>query len=92
MKTLLLALIILALNGCGEPEPCKPVVCINMYPKLPTYKLPSSTKFSTEQYDQNNRIIQNQLLLELVSNNKRLRRICSNYAVVNKKMNEQYNK
>ncbi len=92
MRLLILVLTIYLLNGCTEPKPCKSVACINLYPKLPTYKVPYSTKFKTKQYDQNNRIIGNEILLELVRNNKSLRRICSNYAVINKRINKKYNK
>jgi len=92
IKITILIALVLTLNGCGEPELCKPVPCINLYPKLPTYKLPESRKFTTLQYDINNRIIENNILLELVANNKKLRRTCSNYAVINKKINKQYNK
>jgi len=91
MKLLLLILTIYLLNGCSQKIPdCNPVPCIQNYPKLPTYKTPLSNNFAVVKHTEYNSIIENTDLLELVSNNKKLRRVCSNYAVINKRVNKEF--
>ena len=95
MKLLLLISAILVLSGCSQKklEPCEPQPCIKIYPKLPTYKIPRSNPIPPIQQLKNSTcIIQTSSLLELASNNKKLRRICSNYAVINKRINKEYSK
>lgn len=91
MKILLLISTIFILNGCGDKEPkprCPEPVC--EFPTLPTYKVPPSRKISVKPIDANRSLIKNDDLIELVRNNTRMRRICSNYAVINKRVNEKY--
>ncbi len=92
MKIFPLVLITLVLNaGCSQKiEECEPVPCVNVYPKLPTYKLPQSKKFKTSSYSDHARIIKTDILLELVRNNIKLRGICTKYAVINKRVNKEY--
>ncbi len=91
MKILILTLIIFLLNGCSQKiEECEPVPCIKVYPKLPTYRLPVSKGFKTTKYSDYARVIQTDILLELVRNNKKLRNICTKYAIINKKVNKEY--
>ena len=92
MRLALLLLIIFILNGCSqkcEPVPCTKQKCL--YPTLPTYKLPVSNKIPTpKQLGDGTCVVGVSDLLELVDNNNRLRRICTNYAVVNKRVNKEY--
>lgn len=92
MKLLFLILTIFILNSCGQtaPEICPEKVCL--YPTLPTYKIPQSQKFKVQTHSENASIISNDTLLELVNNNTKLRKTCSNYAVVNKRVNKEYSK
>jgi len=94
MRQLLpLILITLVLSGCSQKiVECEPVPCIQLYPKLPTYKTPTSNKFKTLKYNEYSRIISDKDLTEVLTNNKKLRKICSNYAVVNKRVNKEYTK
>jgi len=93
MKTLVLVLIIFILNGCSQKaKDCTPVPCINVYPKLPTYKVPSSRPFKVVRIDDNRSIAMTKDLLDVVKNNTRLRQICANYAVINKRVNREYQK
>lgn len=88
--TLALIFAIFILSGCGQPEPvpCIPKKC--EFPKLPTYLVPASRSISVKPIDANRSVITNDDLLELVKNNEKLRRICSNYAVINKRVNKEY--
>ncbi len=90
MKIFISTLIILALNtGCTQVTPdCPEKKCL--YPKLPTYKTPISNNFAVVKHTDHSSIIDNGDLLELVSNNKKLRKVCSNYAVINKRVNKEY--
>ncbi|UFH59851.1 hypothetical protein [Sulfurovum mangrovi] len=92
MRLLLSISAIFILSGCGQPVPkCPEPVC--KYPTLPTYKLPSSRTFApVKQIDNNVSIFKNADIIELVENNVRLRRICTNYAVINKRVNKEYQK
>ena len=89
MKYLLLILPIFILNSCGDPKPCPEKKCL--YPRLPTYKVPESRPIKVRPLDANNSVIKNKDLLELVRNNTKLRKICSNYAIINKRVNKEYN-
>ena len=89
MKISASILTLFILSGCGEePTPCKPQKC--EFPKLPTYKVPSSRKLTVKPVDANHSIILNEDLIELVKNNTKLRRTCNNYAVVAKRVNKEY--
>ena len=92
MKLLISILTILALNGCSQTlKQCPEPVCI--YPKLPTYKLPDSRPFYVvKRLDDNISIFKNEDIVELVKNNAKLRSICTNYAVINKRVNSEYQK
>ena len=90
MKYLLLILPIFILNGCKDPKPCPKQVCL--YPVLPTYKVPQSSNFQVKKYNNENSIIDNKTLFQMVNNNTKLRKICTNYAVINKRVNKEYNK
>lgn len=92
MRLLLLILTAYTLNGCGQPTPdCPKPVCL--YPTLPTYKLPNSRSFAPiKQIDNNISIFKNSDIIELVENNQKLRKICTNYAVINQRVNKEYNK
>ena len=88
--TLALILAIFILSGCGQPSPvpCVPKKC--EFPKLPTYRVPESRSISVNPIDANRSVIANTDLLELVRNNEKMRRICSRYAVINKRVNKEY--
>jgi len=88
--TLALILAIFILSGCGQPAPvpCVPQKC--EFPKLPTYRVPESRSISVKPVDANLSVIANDDLMELVRNNEKMRRICSNYAVINKRVNREY--
>jgi len=93
MRTMVLILITFILNGCSQKIPdCEPVPCINVYPKLPTYKMPPSRPFNVETLDMNRSIIITSDLLEVVDHNNRLRQACRNYAAVNIRVNKEYQK
>lgn len=94
MKIFILILVIFLLNGCSQKiADCNPVPCQSIYPKLPTYKTPQSNNISEpEQLGDGTCIIAVDDLIELVGNNKKLRRICSNYAIINKRVNKEYSK
>ena len=85
-----LIFLIFILSGCGQPEPvqCVPKKC--EFPKLPTYRVPASRPISVKPVDANRSVIANADLIELVRNNEKLRRICSMYAVINKRVNKEY--
>ena len=85
-----LILAIFILSGCGQhaPVPCVPKKC--EFPKLPTYRVPASRSISVKPIDVNRSVIANSDLIELVKNNEKLRRICSRYAVINKRVNKEY--
>ena len=93
MKNLLLISVILLINGCGGPEPCKPVPCIQNYPKLPTYRVPSR-KHMTEPAALGGGMyaVVGTELRDCLITNARLRKICSNYAAINRKVNREYQK
>lgn len=91
MKILLMILTIFILNGCTQQvAPCEPQPCVKIYPTLPTYRTPTSRTINTKPFNPHFSIINNDDLLELVSNNGKLRRICGKYAVVNKRVNKEY--
>ena len=97
MKLLILILtaFILSLTGCGQinPEPVKPCPTTKcFYPTLPTFKIPQSKPFKVVKYDDTKSIINNTILLELVKNNTKLRKTCSKYAIINKRVNKEYQK
>lgn len=95
-KTLTLILTIFTLSfisGCNGTKPCPPCPKTKCYyPKLPTFKTPKSKSFSVKKYSETQSIIDNKILIELVKNNAKLRKICSNYAVINKRVNKEYQK
>jgi hypothetical protein len=82
-------LIILALSGCVENQP-KVIYKECKLPKLPTYRPPKSRQFSVVKLDENRSIIKTSTLLELVSNNKKLREINYKYARLVQKLNKIY--
>ena len=92
LTTLLLStLIIFTLSGCVGNQPCKPKIKrVCTLPKLPTFKVPASKKFTVKPIDSNKSIIKNDILLELVRNNTKLRNTCYKYMLINKKINEEY--
>ena len=91
MKNLLLILAILFINGCEEPKPCKPVPCVQNYPKLPIYSQPVKKKM-TEPASLGGGMyaIVGTELRDCLKTNARLRKICSNYATINKRINKTY--
>ena len=91
MRILVLILATLFISGCKNPEPCKPVPCIQDYPILPTYKVPP-TKHMTRPKSLGNGMysILGTELEDCLITNAKLRRICSNYAVINKRINKTY--
>ena len=93
MKLLLSIFTILLISGCGEPKPCKPVPCIQNYPTLPTYRVPRK-KHMTEPESIGNGMyaVVGTELKDCLITNAKLRRICSNYAVINKRINKEYQK
>ena len=83
---------IFILSGCGEqpiPQPQKPEC---HFPKLPIYATPISRKFKVVPLDENKSVIENETLIELVRNNSTLRSKCRKYALINRKVNREYNK
>jgi hypothetical protein len=88
LKIALLSLFIL--NNCSKNEQCTPQKI--HIPKLPTYKTPKGREFKVKKLDENLSIIENDVLTELVKNNDKLRAICLKYCLINKKLNEVYNK
>lgn len=91
MTLLLSTLTIFTLNGCAGKETCKPKVeRVCTLPKLPTFIVPTSRKFSVKPVDSNRSIISNNDLLELVRNNAKLRNTCYKYMLINRKINEEY--
>ena len=92
MRLLLSIFAIFALSGCSQPAPKCPEP-VYIYPTLPTYKLPASRAFApVKQIDNNVSIFKNADIIELVRNNVKLRTICTNYAVINKRVNKEYQK
>ena len=93
-KILALTLTIFTLsfiNGCGNRKPLPPCPKTKCYfPKLPTFKTPKSREFSVKKYSAEESLINNKILIELVRNNTKLRKICSNYAVINQRLNKEY--
>jgi len=84
---------ILLIDGCSEPELCKPVSCIKIYPKLPTYKTPPIKHFTKPMHLKDDQyVVSGSELKDCFRTNKKLRQICSNYAVINKKVNKEYQK
>ena len=90
MRISALILAVFILSGCFEcqPVPCKEQKCD--FPKLPTYKVPASRKLTVKPVDAKHSIILNDDLIELVRNNTKLRRVCSNYAAIAIKVNGIY--
>jgi hypothetical protein len=84
----------LFINGCDcDPQPCAPVACKKIYPKLPTYKTPPTKKFTKPVHVKDDQYrVSGSELKECFKTNKRLRQICSNYAVVNKRVNKEYSR
>ncbi len=93
MKILLLILTIFFTNGCSEPEPCKPVACVKVFPKLPTYKLPAPKGMTPPVYLGDGKYsILGKELEDCLKVNARLRKICRNYASINSRVNKEYQK
>ncbi len=93
MKSLLLIFLTLYISGCGEPNPCKPVPCVQNYPKLPIYSIPKK-KHMTEPVSIGGgmyAVVGTELRDCLVVNAK-LRKICSNYGKINYRINKEYQK
>ncbi len=93
MKSLLLTSAILLINGCGDPKPCKPVPCIQNYPKLPTYSIPNK-KTMTEPVSIGGgmyAVVGTELRDCLIVNTK-LRNTCYKYTRINRRINKEYQK
>ena len=92
MKLLLLISITLLISGCSQKVPdCKPVACEMIFPKLPTYKTPSNKTFTKPILLENGLYAVNGAeLKDVFKVNAKLRRICSNYATINIRVNKEY--
>lgn len=90
MKPLLLISTILLINGCQE-APTPPPPCELIFPELPTYKTPPSKHFTKPILLANGLYAVNgQELEDVFRTNAKLRRICSNYATINVRVNKEY--
>lgn len=88
---------ILGISGCcdNEPKPCEPQPCKNILPHLTTWKVPDKKRFIEQPIpvgDGVHSIVRTDDLKGCLATNRRLRKICSNYAVVFKKINDMNNK
>ena len=93
MKISLLILATYLISGCGEPAPCKPVPCIQNYPKLPTYRIPKKKHMTNPQsLGGGLYAVVGTELRNCLKVNAKLRRACSNYAAVNVRINKTYQK
>ncbi len=89
---ILLISVTLFISGCGEPE-VSPQPCVKIYPKLPTYKVPPLQHMKEPKAIGGGLyVVDGSELRDCLLVNRKLRKICSNYAVINKKVNEEYNK
>lgn len=92
MKLFLLILTTLIINGCTQKAPdCAPVACEMLFPKLPTYKIPNKRAFTKPVALANGLYaVDGTQLKDVFVVNAKLRRACTNYAVVNKRVNAEY--
>lgn len=94
MKLLLLISITLFINGCSQKIPdCTPVACEMIFPALPTYKTPPQKTFTKPILLANGLYAVNgDELRDVFKTNAKFRRICSNYATINIRVNKTYQK
>ena len=93
MKKLLYIPIAYLINGCGEPIPCKPVPCVQNYPKLPTYRIPKKKHMTNPQsLGGGLYAVVGTELRDCLKVNAKLRRVCNNYAAINVRINKTYQK
>ena len=93
MKLLLLISVMLIINGCSltDLKPCEPQPCVKIFPKLPTYKLPKIKKLTEPVHIGGGMYaIVGTELEECLRVNIILRRKCTDYAVINKRVNKEY--
>jgi len=91
MKLLILILTMLFINGCGEIRLCDPQPCVSLYPTLPTYRVPVTKPLTPPKALGNGMYaVKGKDLKGCLEANARLRKICNNYAVINKRVNKEY--
>lgn len=96
IKILLLITIAISFNACGQKDPeikdpCPDNLCL--FPKMPTFKEPEArgfTKDSVREEDGGRISLIKTEFDRVLLNNKKLRKICRDYAYVNVETNKEY--